>query len=115
MTAAGFRRIALILDGAEEVVHAGFPAFRVEGARSLRWPRKRLARKPDADRSSRRRSWRTRPRSSCRSPSGLEEWDIPIFAWPGASEDVLTGALRTEWKLRLEKNANRRQKSNFRR
>src|SRR5260370_19622623 len=33
MTAADFRRIALSLDGAEEVAHAGLPAFRVGGAR----------------------------------------------------------------------------------
>ena len=31
MTAAGFRRIALSLEGAEEYSHAGLPAFRVGG------------------------------------------------------------------------------------
>src|SRR5437016_2295341 len=33
MTPADFRRIALSLEGAEEVEHAGLPAFRVGGAR----------------------------------------------------------------------------------
>src|SRR5580704_9373076 len=33
MTAADFRRIALSLDGVEEIAHAGLPAFRVGGAR----------------------------------------------------------------------------------
>src|SRR5437667_12154927 len=33
MTAADFRRIALSLDGVEQVAHAGLPAFRVGGAR----------------------------------------------------------------------------------
>src|SRR5437870_8484383 len=31
MTAAGFRRIALSLEGVEEYPHAGLPAFRVGG------------------------------------------------------------------------------------
>jgi hypothetical protein len=39
MTAADFRRIALSLEGVEEYLHAGLPAFRVEAGNLLRSPR----------------------------------------------------------------------------
>ena len=42
MTPADFRRIALSLEGVEEVSHAGLPAFRV-GEDLLRSPPKRRA------------------------------------------------------------------------
>ena len=40
MTASDFRKIALILEGAEEYSHAGLPAFRVGVENSLLWLRK---------------------------------------------------------------------------
>jgi hypothetical protein len=43
MTPADFRRIALSLEGVEEVSHAGLPAFRVGGRRFASWPPKKRA------------------------------------------------------------------------
>ena len=106
MTAADFRRIALSLEGVEEYSHAGLPAFRVGG-------RKFAALASQAD------GYGNLMLTLEQQASFVEdapELFLPIRGGWGkmghthirlaaASEDVLTGALRTAWKLRIDKNA----------
>jgi len=111
MTAADFRRIALSLDGAEEVDHAGLPAFRVAGARF-------------ASLASQSAGYGNLTLTLEQQAAFVEEAPeifLPIAGGFGrmghthirlaaANEDILTGALRTAWKLRVERNAKRREK-----
>src|SRR4030088_3192000 len=106
MTAADFRRIALKLERVEEYSHAGLPAFRV-GDRKF------------ASLASQDGGYGNRvlPREQQGAfVEGAPEVFLPIHGGWGkmghthirlaaASEDVLTGALRTAWKLRTDKNA----------
>lgn len=106
MTLDDFRRIALALDGAEESSHAGSPDFRVGGhifatlaSASLGYGNLMLT-----------------PEQQAAFVDELPDVFLPIKGGWGrmgmthirlaeASEDILAGALRTAWKLRLEKNA----------
>src|ERR1041385_6353529 len=102
MTAADFRRIALSLDGAEEVDHAGLPAFRVGGARF-------------ASLASQSAGYGNLTLTLEQQATFVEEAPEIFLPIPGgwgrmghthirlavASEEVLTGALRTAWKLRV--------------
>src|ERR1700693_4388733 len=111
MNAADFRRIALSLDGAEEVSHAGLPAFRVGGRRF-------------ASLASQSEGYGNLTLTLEQQAAFVEEAPeifLPIAGGFGrmghthirlaaANEDILTGALRTAWKLRVEKNAKRREK-----
>src|SRR6266704_5083108 len=111
MTPADFRRIALSLDGVEEVEHAGLPAFRVGGARF-------------ASLASQSAGYGNLSLTLEQQAAFVEEAPeifLPIAGGFGrmghthirlaaANEDILTGALRTAWKLRIEKNARRREK-----
>jgi len=106
MTANDFRRIALSLDGAEESSHMGQPDFRVGGRifatlASIKQGYGNLMLTPD---------------QQAAFVEELPEIFLPIHGGWGrmgathirlatASEDVLTGALHTAWKLRIEKNA----------
>jgi hypothetical protein len=106
MTAADFRRIALSLDGVEEVSHAGLPAFRVGGRRF-------------ASLASQAKGYGNLTLSLEQQATFVEEAPEIFLPIPGgwgkmghthiqlaaASEDVLTGALRTAWQRRIEKNA----------
>jgi len=105
MTAKDFRRIALSLEGAEEGSHMGQPDFRVGGrifatlaAEKLGYGNLMLTPELQAD-----------------FVGELPEVFLPIAGGWGrngathirlaaANEDVLAGALRTAWKLRIEKN-----------
>src|SRR5258705_13835295 len=111
MTAADFRRIALSLDGAEEVAHAGLPAFRVGGARFASLAsqaagygnltltlEQQAAFVEDA------------PDIFLPIPGGFGRMGHTHIRLAAANEDVLAGALRTAWKLRVENNAKVRQK-----
>lgn len=103
MTAADFRRIALSLEGVEEYPHAGLPAFRVEFA-SL---------------ASQAQSYGNLMLTVEQQAAFVEELPKAFLPIPGgwgrmghthirlaeANEDVLTGALRTAWKLRVDQNA----------
>lgn len=105
MTAADFRRIALSLGGVEEVSHAGLPAFRVAGARF-------------ASLASQAEGYGNLILTLEQQAAFVEEAPGIFLPIPGgwgrmghthirlaaANEDVLTGALRTAWKLRVEKN-----------
>ena len=111
MTAADFRRIALSLDGVEEIAHAGLPAFRVGGARF-------------ASLASQAAGYGNLTLTLEQQAAFVEEAPEIFLPIPGgwgrmghahirlaaANEDILTGALRTAWKLRIEKNAKKREK-----
>ncbi len=111
MTAADFRRIALSLEGVEESEHAGLPAFRVGKHRF-------------ASLASQAEGYGNLTLSLEQQASFVEEAPEIFLPIPGgfgrmghthirlaaANEDVLTGALRAAWKLRVEKNAKKRGK-----
>src|ERR1700679_4076368 len=106
MTAADFRRIALSLDGVEEVAHGGLPAFRVGGARF-------------ASLASQSGGYGNRTLTLEQQAAFVEEAPEIFLPIPGgwgrlghthirlaaANEDILAGALRTAWKLRMENSA----------
>ena len=97
MTAAGFRRIALSLDEVEEYSHAGLPAFRVGG--------RKLASLASQAAGSRRHFVEEAPELFLPIPGGWGKMGHTHVRLATASEDVLAGALRTAWKLRIDKNA----------
>jgi hypothetical protein len=106
MKAADFRRIALSLEGVEEYSHAGLPAFRVGGRKF-------------ASLASQAEGFGNLMLTLEEQAAFVEEAPgifLPISGGWGkmghthirlaaASEEVLTGALRTAWKLRVDKNA----------
>ena len=106
MNAGDFRRIALSFEGAEEGSHMGAPDFRV-GSRIF------------ATLASQDQGYGNlmlTPEQQADFVRELPEVFLPIKGGWGrmgathirlakANEDVLTGALRTAWKLRVEKNA----------
>ena len=110
MTPEDFRRIALSLEGVEEVSHAGLPAFRV-GAKRF------------ASLASQAEGYGNLTLTLEHQVAFVEEAPEIFLPIPGgwgrmghthirlaaANEDILTGALRTAWKLRIEKNAKKRQ------
>ena len=112
MTPADFRRIALSLEGVEEYDHAGSPAFRVGG-------RKFASLASQAD------GYGNLMLTLEQQASFVEDAPEIFFPIPGgwgrmghthirlsaASEDVLAGALRAAWKVRVEKNASTKKPS----
>ena len=106
MRAADFRRIALSLPGAEEGSHMGAADFRVGG-------------RIFATLASQRQDYGNlvlTPEQQASFIAELPEVFLPIAGGWGkmgmthirlvaASEDVLTGALRTAWKHRVDRNA----------
>lgn len=115
MNADDFRRIALSLEGAEESSHMGQPDFRVGG-------------RIFATLASARQGYGNLMLTLEQQAAFVEELPevfVPIAGGWGrmgmthvrlaaADEDVLAGALRTAWKLRLEKNAKSGRKSSVR-
>src|ERR1700740_3077966 len=106
MKAADFRRIALSMEGAEESSHMGNPDFRVGG--------RIFATLASADLGYGNLMLTLEQQTAF--VAELPEVFLPIAGGWGrmgmthirlsaANEDVLAGALRTAWKLRLEKNA----------
>jgi hypothetical protein len=106
MNAQDFRRIALSLKGAEESSHMGAPDFRVGG---------RIFATLASERQGYGNLMLT-PEQQAAFVAELPEVFVPIAGGWGrmgmthirlalATEDVLAGALRTAWKLRIEKNA----------
>lgn len=105
MDAEDFRRIALSLPGAEESSHMGAPDFRVGG-------------RIFATLASQSQGYGNLMLNLEQQSAFVEELPevfVPIAGWgrmgmthirlAEANEDVLAGALRTAWKLRIEKNA----------
>ncbi|HZR65228.1 MAG TPA: MmcQ/YjbR family DNA-binding protein [Terriglobales bacterium] len=106
MNANDFRRIALSLEGAEEGSHMGSPDFRV-GDRIFATL---------AHQSKGFGNLMLTPELQADFVGDLPEVFLPVAGGWGrmgathirlavVSEDVLTGALRAAWKLRVEKNA----------
>src|ERR1700752_4157777 len=106
MTAADFRRIALSLEGVEQYSHAGLPAFRVGGRKF-------------ASLASQGAGYGNLMLTLQQQAAFVEEAPEIFLPIPGgwgkmghthirlaeAREDVLTGGLRTAWKLGIDKNA----------
>ena len=112
LTSADFRRIALSLEGVEEYSLAGLPAFRVggrkfaslasqaEGYGNLMLTLEQQAAFVDEAREI-----------FLPIPGGWGKMGHTHIRLAAATEDVLTGALRTAWKLRIDKNAKTNRKS----
>jgi hypothetical protein len=106
MTAAGFRRIALSMEGVEEYSHGGLPAFRVGG-------RKFASLASQAEGYGNLMLTLEQQAAFVAEgaeillpiPGGWGKMGHTHIRLAGASEDVLTDALRTAWKLRIDKNA----------
>ena len=111
MNAADFRRIALSLEGVEEYSHAGLPAFRVGGRKFAS-----LASQADGygnlmlTLEQQAAFVDEAPEIFLPIPGGWGKVGHTHIRLAAASEDVLTGALRSAWKLRIEKNATTRGK-----
>lgn len=111
MTAADFKRIALSLEGAEEGSHMGAVDFRVGG-------------RIFATLASQAKGYGNlmlKPEQQAAFCEELPDVFLPIAGGWGrmgmthivlakASEDVLHGALRTAWRLRLETNSRTRKR-----
>ena len=111
MDANDFRRIALSLEGAEEGSHMGNPDFRVGG--------RIFATLASADKGY--GNLMLTPEQQAAFVEELPEVFVPIAGGWGrmgathirlaaAKPEVLAGALRTAWKLRIEKNVKTGQK-----
>jgi hypothetical protein len=112
MNIKDFRRIALSMEGAEESSHMGSPDFRVDGhifatlaAAKLGYGNLMLT-----------------PEQQATFVAELPELFVPVKGGWGrmgathivlaaANEDVLAGALRAAWQLRVEKNQKSAKKS----
>ena len=106
MTAADFRRIALTMPGAEESSHMGSPDFRVGGHIFCTL----------ASESQGFGNLMLTPEAQSSFLADVPDIFLPIKGGWGrmgathirlavASEDILTGAIHTAWKIRADKNA----------
>jgi len=106
MTAAGFRRMSLSLEGVEEYSHAGLPAFRAGGKKFAS-----LASQAEgyvnlmATLEQQAAFVEEAPEIFLPIPGGWGKMGHTHIRLAAASEDVRTGALRTAWKLRIDKHA----------
>jgi hypothetical protein len=105
MNASDFRRIALSLEGAEESSHMGSPDFRVEGrifatlaAQAQGYGNLMLTPEQQADFVG------ELPEVFVPIKGGWGRMGMTHIVLAKANKDVLTGALRTAWMLRKEKN-----------
>lgn len=111
MTAEDFRRIALSLEGAEEGSHMGSPDFRVGGrifatlaseakgyGNLMLTPEQQAAFVGEA------------PEVFLPVAGGWGRMGATHIRLTAATKDVLTGALRTAWKSRVDKNTAGRKK-----
>src|SRR5882672_9774927 len=105
MNAAGFRRIALSLEGAEEGFHLGAADFRVGGRifatlASQRQGYGNLMFTPELQADF----VQELPEVFLPVPGGWGRMGMTHVRLAQVSEETLTGALRTAWKLRIDKN-----------
>ena len=112
MTAADFRRIALRLEGVEEYSHAGLPAFRVGGrkfaslaSQAVGYGNLMLTLEQQAA------FVEEAPEIFLPIPGGWGKMGHTHIRLAAASEDVLTGALRTAWRLRIDKKQRQAEKT----
>ncbi len=109
MTPKDFRRIALTFAGAEEVSHAGLPAFRVAGARFAS-----LASQAEGcgnlqlTLEQQAAFVEEAPEIFLPIPGGWGRLGHTHIRLAAANEEQLTGALRAAWKLRVEKSTRRK-------
>jgi YjbR len=106
MTINDFRRIALSLEGAEESSHMGAADFRVGGRifatlASAKQGYGNLMLTPEQQKDF----VQEMPEVFLPIAGGWGRNGATHIRLTAASEDVLTGALQTAWKLRVEKNA----------
>jgi hypothetical protein len=106
MTPADFRRIALSLDGAEEGSHMGAVDFRVGGhifatLASVKEGFGNLMLTPEVQAEF----VADAPDVFLPVAGGWGRIGITHIRLAKANRDILTGALRTAWKLRVDKNA----------
>jgi hypothetical protein len=106
MTAADFRRIALSLAGAEESSHMGSPDFRVGGrifatlaSQQHGYGNLMLTPEQQADFVG------EQPDIFVPIAGGWGRMGMTHIRLAAADEDILAGALRAAWKLRIDKNA----------
>jgi hypothetical protein len=111
MKAADFRRIALSLEGAEEGSHMGAADFRVGGrifatlaSEKQGYGNLMLTPELQADFVT------ELPEVFLPIPGGWGRMGMTHIRLAKASEDMLAGALRTAWKLRIEKNTRTKKK-----
>jgi hypothetical protein len=112
MTAADFRRIALSLEGVEEDTHAGLPTFRVGGRRFASLASQaqgygNLTLTPEQQAAFVEEA----PGIFLPIPGGFGKMGHTHIRLAAATEDVLTGALRTAWKHRIDLNGKTRAKT----
>jgi hypothetical protein len=111
MNASDFRRIALSLDGAQEGSHMGSADFRVGGRifatlASQKQGYGNLMLTPDQQADF----VRELPNVFLPVAGGWGKMGATHVRLAEVDEDVLTGALCTAWKLRVEKNVSSRKK-----
>jgi hypothetical protein len=112
MNAADFRRIALSLEGVEEYSHSGLPAFRVGGRKFAS-----LASQADGygnlmlSLEQQAAFVEEAPEIFLPIPGGWGRMGHTHIRLAAADKDVLTGALHTAWKLRVDNNAKTGQKT----
>ena len=107
MMVADFRRIALSFEGAEESSHMGSPDFRVGGRifatlASAKQGYGNLALTPEQQAAF----VEELPDVFVPIAGGWGRGGMTHIRLAAASEDVLSGALQTAWKNRVEKNKN---------
>jgi len=105
MYADDFRRIALSMEGAEEGSHMGAADFRVGGRifatlASVKQGYGNLMLNPEQQRAF----VEELPEVFLPVPGGWGRNGATHVRLAAVTEDVLTGALQTAWKLRVEKN-----------
>ena len=106
MNAQDFRRVALLLEGAEEGSHMGAADFRVGGRifatlASVKQGYGNLMLSPEQQAAF----VDEQPDLFLPVAGGWGRMGATHVRLAAASEDVLAGALHTAWKLRVEKNA----------
>jgi hypothetical protein len=106
MTVADFRRLALSLEGAEEGSHMGSPDFRVGGrifatlaSQNQGYGNLMLTPEQQAEFVA------ELPEVFLPIPGGWGRMGATHVRLSAVGEDVLVGALRAAWKIRVEKNA----------
>ena len=111
MNASDFRRIALSLEGTEEGSHMGSPDFRVGGrifatlaAQKHGYGNLMLTPEQQADFVS------ELPNVFLPVPGGWGRMGATHVRLAAVDEEILTGALRTAWNLRREKNQQTKKK-----
>jgi hypothetical protein len=105
MNPADFRRLALLLDGAEEGSHMGSADFRVGGKIFATLAHKdqgygNLMLSPEQQAAF----VEEQPGVFLPVAGGWGRMGATHILLAAATEDMLAGALRTAWKIRLEKN-----------